>query len=197
MAYCAASDVIEYGNYATSDDETLIGNLIVRAQAIIDLYTDKIFESDSDSEATRYFTSEDDVDGATLYLDRDLVAVASITTGETTLSASDYVTEPRNDTPYYGITLKGNSSVSWGDPTSDSDYENNIQVLGQWAYSSTPPADIKHATIRLTRWLYKQRDTDADLDRPMLTNTGITIMPSQLPKDVLEIIMKYHPELTI
>ena len=197
MAYVLTSDVIEYGNWTGSDDDVLVGRLIDRAQGLIELYSGKIFQIDSDSETTRRFTSTEDGDGALLFLDKDLAVITTIIAGETTLQASDYITKPANDTPYFAIVLRANSSINWGEATADGDFENNISVLGQWAHSTSPPVDIFHATIRLTRWLYKQRDTDADLDRPLLTGDGITIMPSQLPKDVMDIIMKYNPGLII
>jgi hypothetical protein len=197
MAYCLASDIVEYGAHTSSDDDVLLGRLITRSQAIIESYTGLVFEGDSDSVATRYFGSAEDTDGLWLFLDKPLAAITSITTGETALSASDYFTEPRNDTPYFSISLRANSSVSWGDPSSDGNYEDNIAVAGNWCYSLTPPADIVHACIRLTRWLYQQRDTDIDSQRPLLTGDGVVIMPSQLPKDVLDILNEYYPGVTL
>jgi hypothetical protein len=207
--YATLAQFTQYGGFstATSDswdsdvDEALVNDLLTRASALIDTYCGRYFASDSDktdvgssdSYVTRKFDALEDVDGFYLYLDRDLCEISSITNGDsdaTTVSSSDYVTEPRNDTPYFAIKLLSSTGTYWEYVT---DPENAISVAGIWAYSKTAPNDIIHATVRLASWLYKQRiNTDADLDRPLLTNAGVTIMPSQLPADVTRLLMPYR-----
>lgn len=52
----------------------------------------------------------------------------------------------------------------------------------------TPP-DIRHACIRLTGWLYRQKDTQGgDADRPILAGDGSVLMPTTLPQDVQSIL---------
>jgi len=48
------------------------------------------------------------------------------------------------------------------------------------------------ATTRLAAFLYRQKDSNADLDRPLLTGDGVTIMPSSLPHDVRQILDPYR-----
>lgn len=196
MAYVASSDVKQYGGVPSSDsvDDVEITLLIGRAQKYIENYTGRVFESDSDSESTRYFTAIDDVEGRVLYLDQDLLAVATITAGQSsdTIVASDYVTEPRNDTPYFALRLKDNSDKCWDEDTSDGDYENAIVVNGQWAYSASPPADIKHATIRLVRWYYEQGRVNPQDERPVVLESGVTVLPAAIPSDIKEILNYYR-----
>lgn len=195
MAYCAASDVLLYGNFATTDaSPAILAALIPRAQAIIDEYTGRTFEytNSTDGGTTRYFSPDEDVAGLTLLLDEDLASITSIKSGTITVAATQYVTEPRTDKPIYAIKLRDNSSDTWDNLSSDGHYEDSIQVKGEWVYSTTAPADIKHACIRLTYYLYKQRETDADLDRPLLTADGVTIMPTRLPADVTSILNRYR-----
>lgn len=189
--YVVTSDVIEYGGFGSSDDDVLIGRLIDRAEQFIDTYTGRRFQVDSDDEVARNFTASIDVEGPTLFLDDDLNTIVSIVAGTDTLAATDYVTEPRNDTPYWGITLKEQSSEVWTNANSDGDFEDVISVTAQWAYSSSAPLDIQHAALRLVKWYYDQRQTDADLDRPLLTSQGVTILPSTVPRDVTEILDRY------
>ena len=190
MAYVAASDVVLYGDWASSDDDALLSVLITRATAIIEEHTGRCFEAASN---TRYFDAVEDVHGRTLYLDADLAVIASdttITNGDgQTVAASDYVTEPRNDGPFHAITIRNSSSASW---TYTLDPENAITIDGKWGYSVAAPDDIKHATIRIVKWLYDQRKTDEDMNRPLLLEGGHMVMPGRLPHDVMQILEKYR-----
>jgi hypothetical protein len=208
MAYATLAQFTQYGGFSTASsdswssdvDEALVNALLDRASAMIDTYCGRYFASDSDktdvgssdSYATIKFDALEDVDGLYLYLNRDLCEISSITNGDSdssTFDTSDYVTEPRNVTPYNAIKLLSSTGKYWEYTT---DPEDAISIAGIWAYSKTAPDDIIHATIRLTSWMYKQRvNTDADLDRPLLTGEGVTIMPSQLPADVKTLLEPY------
>jgi hypothetical protein len=197
MAYIASSDVKAWSGVPDTDtaDDAELALLIARAQKYIDEYTGRVFESTSDNEQTRYFTAAIDVEGATLWLDKDLNSLGSngIIAGTDTLASTDYVTEPRSDKPYYALTLTDNTPEEWGNSNSDGDYENAIQISGQWAYSSAAPADIQYAALRLTKWYYKQgRLTDETADRPIVLESGATVLPSQIPADVKEILDRYR-----
>lgn len=195
MAYCAASDILAYGNFPSTDSVPILSPLIVRAQSIIDSYTGRTFEyTSTDGGSNRSFDVNDlSDDGVTLFLDKDIGgSIASITVGSDTVASTGYTTWPRNDKPIYAIRLKDNSSNSWDTMTSDGDWENAIVIKAEWCYSTVAPADITHACVRLAYYLYKQRETDADLDRPLLTNDGVTIMPAKLPADVTQILNRYR-----
>ena len=172
---------------ATTADDVLITSLITSAQAAIDTHCRRTFEAAADAERT--FDAIKDVSGTMLYVD-DLCAITSITNGDSVVVAADeYVTEPRRTTPYYAIRLLASSGVTW---TYDTDPEDAITIDGRWAYSITAPADIKQACLRLTAWLYRQKDTNADADRPLLTGDGVAIMPSAIPSDVMTILRPYR-----
>ena len=167
---------------------------IARAQAYIDQYEGFTFEASADS--TRYFDAASirrggNVEGLRLYFKDWICATpTTVTNGDTTVIASTYyVKEPRNAAPYYAITLLGSSGYTW-EGKSSGDTENAITVVGKFAYSTTAPADIVHATLRLSLWYYRQRDSSTDLDRPMLAE-GVTILPSQIPADVTAILDAY------
>ena len=72
------------------------------------------------------------------------------------------------------------------------DSDDEISIAGTWGYSATPPADIAHACVRLAAFLYRQKDTSADIDRPLMTGDGVTIMPSAIPQDVKSILDNYR-----
>ena len=186
MAYITTNDLKTYRDITGNTDDTLLGVLIADAQKIIDAYCIRTFEASAD--ATRYLDAERDVDGLTLRLDRDLCAITSITNGDgSVLAATDYVTEPRSSTPYWGIRLLRSSGHVW---TYTDDPENAIKVIGKWAYSATAPADIAWATLRLAAYLYNQRANAGDLDRPILAN-NVTIMPARLPADIRAVLDAY------
>jgi hypothetical protein len=201
MSYCAVSDILDYGSFTTTDAGLLLGTLIPRAEAIIEAYTGRIFECSTAETSTRYYEIGDVLDdGLTLMLDNDWMGVDSgatdgtnvIKAGDTNLASSNYVYLPRNSSgPYYAIQMKENSPQNWDALTSDGDYEQSISMKGFWCYSKSAPADIAHACVRLTYWIYRQRQTDADLDRPLLTGDGVTILPTRLPHDVCSILDRY------
>lgn len=184
MAYTTAADVKAYLGISTAGDDTLISSLITRAVGVIESYTGRKFEAAS---STKYFSSKS-VEGRYLLLwGEDLLTVTELTNGDgDEIEAADYRLEPRNGTPKYYIRL--NEDVSWTFDDSDSE----ISVAGTWGYSATVPADIAHACIRLTAFLYRQKDTSADIDRAMVTGDGVTIMPSAIPQDVKSILDNYR-----
>jgi hypothetical protein len=66
---------------------------------------------------------------------------------------------------------------------------NDTDTTGVILY--TPP-DIRHACLRLTAWLYRQKDTQqGDADRPILAGDGSVIMPTTLPQDVQSILSQW------
>jgi hypothetical protein len=190
MAYCTAAEVKTYGGVSGSGDDTLIGDLIDRAQKVIEVYTDRVFEASSDT--TRTFTVGEDTDGRTLWFDEDCAAITTITNkadASTTedVATTEYVTLPHNRTPYYGVRLLSSSSIAWD---YDSAPENGITVTGKWAYSTTAPNDIKHACIRLSAYYYRQKDAQV-FDVVAVPDAGIITIPQGIPADVKLILNPY------
>jgi len=194
MAYATAAELRTYSGIDSTAHDALLTLLIARAAATIDRYVGFSFEAATTT--TRRFDSADlrnggNVSGRALWLDGWLYSVTSITNGNgVAVAAASYYTEPRNAAPYYALTLKRSTSLVW-EADSNDDTPNAISIVGRWAYSLTAPADITHATLRMALWYYRQRDSSTDMDRPMLAE-GVTIMPSQLPKDVLDILDAYR-----
>lgn len=187
MAYCSLAQLKTYVGATDNDDDALLTDCITRAEAVIDRATKRTFEASADS--TRTFDAQQDVAGRTLYLDADLCAITSITNGDgAAITALQVVSEPRNHAPYYALTLKASTGLAW---TYETDPEDAISVTGRWAYSTTPPADIEQACVRLAAWLYRQKDSSSDLDRPMVSMDGATLLPAQIPADVQRMLQPY------
>lgn len=190
MAYTTVSALKTYLGVVGNTDDALLTALIARAQAIVDAYCGRTFEAAQDS--TRKLDAKLSVspDKRTLYVERDLCAITSITNGDgVSVGAAEYVTEPRWETPFYGVTLKRESDIRW---TWDDTPEDAITVVGRWAYSATAPADIVQATERLAAYLYRQKDNMSDLDRAVAVSGNMTVLPQSLPRDVQLILAPYR-----
>ncbi len=210
MAYTtleAVKRILKIPSNVTTDD-VLIQELIDEATDIIDKYCDRTFEASTDTvrrfDAVRYreyanamqieyYQYFDYYDQRVLWLGKyDLAQITSIVNGDgTTVASSEYVTLPINaiedERPIFAIRLKFDSDVVW---TWNDSPDAAIAITGRWAYSVTCPTSISFATKRMAQYLYKQKDTSADLDRTVLTSDGI-IMPNAIPKDVQAYLAPY------
>ena len=188
MAYCGVDELKEYLGVTGATDDAMLLTLLAAAQRTIDSYCARTFEATADT--VRTFDSQRDVDGYTLTVDSDLCAITSIVNGDgTTISNSHYVTEPRNETPYYAIRLKASAGKVWTS-TVAGDSENAITVTGKWAYSTSAPSDIAHVCKRLASYIYRQKDNAGDLDRAVIAGNS-TILPAQIPSDIRLMLTPY------
>lgn len=191
MAYITIAELKEYLQITGATEDHILEDCIEDAQQQIDSYTGRTFEASADS--TRRFVVGKDTKGDELFLDEDLAAITSIITnadggsGAVTLLTSDYYAYPLNRTPYYKIKLAESSTRSW-DYTSNP--EAGITVTGKWAYSTTPPNDIRRACRRLAGYNYKMRDAQV-FDTTALPEQGLLILPKGVPADVVRILEAY------
>ena len=189
MAYCTPSDVRLYLGVDGLGDDELLTALIARAQQVIDTHTHRTYQASSNS--TRNFTVGEDNEGATLWFDEDICSITTVTTdadgGATVISSTEYVTLPRNETPYYAIRIKASSSNTW---TYSTDPEGGITVAGKWGYSTSPPDDIVQACIRYSAYLYRQKDAQV-FDVTAVPDAGVITVPQGIPKDVELLLEPY------
>jgi hypothetical protein len=191
MAYCSDEDVKEYLDIAELTDDTLLSDLIDRAQEAIDSHTRRTFE-DPGADATRNFTVGEDTDGLYLYFDEDIYSITTVKSdadgsSPTTITSTQYVTIPRNTTPYYGIKILSSSNEYW-DYTDDP--ENGIEITGRWAYSSAAPADVSQACARWAAYMYRQRDAQV-FDTTAIPEAGVIQIPQGIPADVKVLLDAY------
>lgn len=188
MAYVSATDVEAYIGDVT--DDTRITTMISQAEKIIERFTNRVFEISGDD--IKYIDAVGDhIDGSMLYVDHidDLFAIASVTNGDSVVVASsEYITFPRNATPFYAIKLLSSANKSW---TYSTDYEGAIQINGKWGYSETPPDDIKLACILTVKWLWDAKDSPANIQRTMISPSGVTMLPAGFPADVKALLKPY------
>ena len=193
MAYATVTELQQYAKISNDVDNALLQSLVTSAVAYIEEHVGFSFEAAADS--TRYLDASTYPNGAvygrTLYFGTWCAALTTVTNGDGTVITSDYyVTQPRNTGPFYAIKLLSSSGYTW-EADSNDDPENAISIAGRWAWSTSPPTDIKHATLRLALWYYRQRDNSTDMDRPLLAE-GVTILPAQIPADVTDILDRYR-----
>lgn len=186
MAYATIAQVINYLGIDEEGDHVLLNGLITRAQKAIETYTGRVFEA---ATQTRYFDESCiNEDENMLVVDRDLLTITTLTNGDsdgTAIPNTEYWLIPRNETPYFGIKLKANSSYMW---EFDTDYW--ASVAGTWGYSTTAPADIAHATIRLAGYYYAQKDAQV-WDTTVIPDAGVVTVPQGIPRDVERILKPY------
>ena len=189
MAYANLSNLKDYLGITTEGDDNLLSDLLTRAAGVIDAYTGRHFEAET---ATKYFNSDDTYGRELNLYGYDLLTVTKLTNGNAVeIASGNYRLLPRNDDPKWIIKL--DEDYSWEFDDSDSE----ISVAGTWGYSATAPADITHACVRLAAFIYRQKDTSADIDRPLVTGDGVTIMPSGLPSDVQKLLDRYKRRIGI
>jgi len=178
MSYATVAQIKAYLGITSASSDVLLGDLIDRAQSAVDQYTHRHFEATTE---TRYFLRESLLDSYTLLVDQDLLTITGVVNGdsdETAIPITEFFYHPRNLSPYFGITLKTDSTYSW---EWDTDYW--VAITGTWGYSATPPDDIVHATIRLTAYFYRQKDAQV-FDVTAQPAQGTILIPQGLPKDV-------------
>lgn len=175
-----------------SGDDAILANLIQSAIAYIEGPEGAGRRFLTSADTTRRFDAARDItrDSRTLWLDEDLCQITSVTNGDgTTVSASAYVTNPRNETPWYALTLKLNSSDVW---LYDDSPEDAIVIVGRWGYSLTPPADIAQACLDLVTYEYRRRSQSGSDDRPITTASGMVITPSSVPRLIRTVVESYR-----
>lgn len=200
MVYTTNTAVKTYQKITGSGDDDLIDDLIDRAQKAIETYCGRAFEAATE---TRYFdvpSGEGEVwiDGVvrsgvnarTLWLDKDLLTVTTLTNGnDEEIEDTEYDLIPKNYTPKYAIRLKQSTTVAW-QGSDDGDTEDVIQVTGTWGYSTEPPDDIVHACIRLASYYYRQREAQV-FDTTAIPEAGVITIPQGIPADVKLILDPY------
>lgn len=181
--YATLSELKLYMNIDDNDDDALLSSLIARATSLIDTITHRRFIPVT---ATRYYTLDYVADLRTLFLDSDLYSLTSLVNGnEEVISNSDVDLMPRNNPPYQRISAHTNTIWQCIN-------DQEIAVTGQWGYSATPPIVITHACIRLTSWFYRMRSNqNTDMDRPLVSQEGVMLMPAVIPADIKMMLNKY------
>ena len=188
MAYTTAALVKTYLGISSATDDTLIGTLVTGAQAAIDQYTRRVFECTTATARLHDAIGDTDRHRQTLYLRDDLCTITAVANGDgVTVTAAQYVTEPRVQTPYYALALKRSANVAW---TFVTDSEDAISITGKWAYSATAPADVVQAATRLASWMYRAKDAQV-FESTAFSEGGAIRIRMDIPADIKALLEPY------
>ena len=179
MAFCTVAQVKQYLGISQPDDDALLSDLIDAAQGAIDKYCHRTFEAASDT--TRYIDAVGNhiIDGRVLYLDDigELAQITTVTNGDSIeVTSSEYITDPRNRTPYRAIRILSSSGKTW---TYSTDWEGSISILGRWAYSITADDVIAEACVEMAAFYYRQKDQP--FQDVTAVEAGVVIRPVGIP----------------
>jgi len=194
MAWTTTALVKTYLQITTNADDTLIDTLITRGQTFIESYTHRKFEASSDT--TMYFDSYRDIRGRTLFFGEGLELAqnpTTVTNGDSAVLVvnTNFTMAPVNSFPSYAMEILASSSL-WWTTKSNGDSARAISVLGRWAYSTVAPSDVVAALIRLVSFFYRQRESNADIDRPVMVQDGMVLMPGRIPSDIAAMLEPYR-----
>lgn len=185
--YPIFQDVKYYLGVERNEDDYLIATLLEQSVKLFESLTGRTFVSSVENKTfyagDRIFLSKNKM----LLLD-DLCSLSTLTIAGENVPL-DKIILP-SEIPYGTIILK-NSSPFYFYNYSATDDPSEIIINGSWSYSTTCPADVFSAIIRLTAWKYHQKDTGADYDRPVIFQDKVAT-PIGIPNDVMDIIKIYR-----
>lgn len=189
----AAGDTVTITNIQSQNDATdpsndnIIEQMVEAASRWIDEITGKEYFGETE---TRNYVVGEHTDGLTLWLDKNILSVTTLTNGDgTVISSSDYSLLPLNADRYDKIKLHSNSGEVW--QYTDDPYEDAIQVAGSWGDSATTPANVKEACLLLTSRLWQRKS--AILGVAGSTSLGEIRLHIPHDPDILALLPKKMP----
>jgi len=186
--YATLAQLKTYLAVTSTADDALLTDLLVRATAAIEQMTRKTFSAPAATSRTfgRELMMWDGVLKRDYLLLPSGVYIAQLVGAADGDSIAIPLTEIDTHPPDAPYTVLARRDKRWCSASQ------HATITARWGYSITPPADIVHATIRLAAWLYRQRGTANDPDRPTVADGGLVLLPSALPDDVRLILERYR-----
>lgn len=136
QAYTTLERIRTLKDIVSTDDDTTIARFIYDSSNAIQSYCDRVFEPYLQ---TQYY---DVPTTRRLVFDDDLLSLTSLSDGSGALSASGYVLQPYNETPYRNATLTNTVGFwQWTDTPLRA-----ITAVGVWGYHRYYPRAWKVAT---------------------------------------------------
>jgi hypothetical protein len=164
-------------------DDGVIGLLIEAASRYIDKQAGRTFYA---STQTRYYDVPLDTTGLLMF-DVDFMSVTDVINGDgDSISSDDYILQPVNGTPYYGI-IPIVPSLYWK-PDGNGNTLGVVSVTGSCGGASTTPADITEACLLITKAAYNRRSGENMTSTSIITQGGIVITPEDVPAKAMDII---------
>lgn len=206
--YVYLDDMKAYLNIREGDDnkDVLLAEMLGTAQNHVDEWCHRTFEPYTQ---VRYYDrtsvdlmirdeTEHDVilySMPCLYLDEDIVSVATLTNGDgTVVSPSNYRLWPRNENPKSQIRLI--NGINWAFASIDAE----IAVDGTWGYAPEPPENIKMAVkllvarwfrLRNANWIDEIGTIPSSQDNDSQWANAYT---RAMPRDVMDLLAPYKKQ---
>lgn len=189
--YCTVTSVKMRLSITNTDDDAILAEIVSEVSAWMDSHCNRPLYRDTDE--TRYFDPLNDVWGTLLVLDGGLSAVTSVTVGGTLWASSDYITIPRNRTPYYEMRTARNTSKSWGNGDNS---EDSIVIAGRWCMiPSTSDSRYKllqGAAVALSMYVYREKDAGNTGDVVGILDAGLMTIDNGFPSGVAKRLQRWR-----
>lgn len=186
--YPTHNDVKSYLNIQTTRDDVVLSGLVQRA---ITMFENLARRSFLPTTSIKYFNgnSEEIVSWNTLLIRaEDLISISELMINGEVVPTDEYYLDGSGP-PYYKIVLKSSSDFSFRTYTIEP--YRSIKITGVWGYGDSIPDDVFGAIVRLTAYLYAQKDNAMELDRSNAVAGGMGLK-SGLPEDIERIAVIYR-----
>lgn len=187
--YPRFQDVKLYLNIDSGRDDALIVATLKRAIATFENMCGRVFVPATE---TRVFDANDEqvVAPKRFFLrSGDLIEITELKIDSEIVPEADYFCV--GAIPYHVIRLRESSDFTFGEYTTSP--EQTIEITGRWGYEEDVPDDVFGAIVRLTAWLFQQKDNAMELDRPIAMSNAM-VLPAALPSDV-EAIARFYKKV--
>jgi len=187
--YPRFQEVKLYLNIDNSGNDALLVATLKRAIATFENMCGRTFLPSTE---TRTFDATDEqiINAKRFFVrDGDLLTVTTLTIDGNVVPTDEYFLV--GAMPYHTLRITEGSDFTFRDFSTSP--EQSIQIAGTWGFDSTVPDDVHGAIVRLTAWLFQQKDNAMELDRPVAMSNAM-ILPPSLPSDV-EAIARFYKKV--
>jgi hypothetical protein len=187
--YPRFQDVKHYLGIDNSGNDALIVATLKRAIATFENMCGRSFLPKTKT-LTLDANDEQVVSPKRLFLrDGDLLTITELKIDGATVPTDEYYLV--GTTPHFTVRITDASDFTFGEYSSTP--EQTIEITGSWGFDTIVPEDVFGAIVRLTAFLYQQKDNAMELDRPIAMSNSM-ILPASLPSDV-EAIAKFYKKV--
>lgn len=155
--------------------QLLTDSYIPEAEELIEHELGYGFEAAADT--TEKFTVDKDTSGFKLFFDKWCASVTEVKLNSVVLDTANYFL--LGEGPYYGVQIFEQSGDSWynyGETPNEA-----IEVKGKWAYSETPPPQVKKLIYKYIQDSLKNRSGGNKDSQSNIINSILKMYPQFAP----------------
>lgn len=168
----------------TSGDATVLQQILDGVQSWTEEYTRRVWVAPAAADKS-FPVKKPYVTGLRLLFFRELSTIVTVTNGDgVVVAATDYRTNPVNDTPFYGLDLYSTSGVFWRSDGSGG----MIVVNGKWGMGAAVPDDLFLAMLQLGKRKYLGHATGAPGAVTQAPGgKGVIVNAADVPPELMQI----------